>query len=429
MSEPITLAGYSATKDLVAQCVVRGGKSVYIVSLPIDLVPVHLAIPDPSKPIDLNRAVSKSHAESFGRYWLNAPDSWTVPPLLVDTAQSLPFTADYTVENGPKLGRVQIPNYSNQMLRTLDGQHRILGWALIRDRLLQEENQQISFLLEAKKSGTALERQIIEQKLHEVRRNLKRMHTEQVTLEIITGVSDFEHKTFFVTIADNAQGINTSERTRLDEVNMTSRVAKMLADNLPLLNGRVEERKASAGKRSKDLLSLANLRDITRHVCFGIQGKVTLIREQQVSDDTAYELSKHFFEGLMTAIPSLTEIANGTQPPEKLKEDSLLGSVTILRCLAGSYNNLAVTSDKNNNLKWNNPGHEKFVVMAKETAKKMKITRSAQGRSINPVWEATHCFNAGEVAPRSRAQDLRNLSTLFTFWAESGTAFSPKKLP
>jgi len=134
----------------------RGGKSVYIVSLPINLVPVHLSVPDPSKPIDLNRAVSKTHAESFGKYWLSSPDSWTVPPLLVDTAQTLVFNADFTVENGPKMGTVQIPEYSNQILRTLDGQHRILGWALVRSKLLQEENSHSGLLLEAKKSGTNL---------------------------------------------------------------------------------------------------------------------------------------------------------------------------------------------------------------------------------------------------------------------------------
>jgi hypothetical protein len=427
-TQTIVLGGYSATKELVAQCVTRGGKSVYIVSLPISLVPVLLAVPDPSKPIDLNRAVSKAHAESFGKYWLDSPDSWTVPPLLVDTAQSLVFTADYTVENGPKMGKVQIPEYSNQILRTLDGQHRILGWSLTRAKLLQEESVQSGMMLEAKKSGTAVEQEIISQRLKQIRSDIERMQREQVTLEIITGVTDVEHKTFFVTIADNAQGINTSERTRLDEMNMTSRVAKRLAEEIPLLDRRVEERKASAAKSSKDLVSLANLRDITRHVCFGIKGKVTLVREQQVNDDVAFKLSQHFFDALTSAVPAYLQVQNGTYLPKTLKDESLMGSVTILRCLAGSYNDLAVKRDNNNNLSWNMAGHEKFVSMLTDASKKMKISVVDGDKSINGAWEATGCFNPGEVAPRSRAQDLKNLSALFTAWADSGTVFNPKKL-
>jgi hypothetical protein len=428
MTETVSLGGYSATKELAAQCINRGGKAVYVVALPINLVPVHLAVPDPSQPIDLNRQVSKSHAEGFGKYWLDSPGSWTVPPLLVDSPQSLLFEPIFPIENGPTLGKVHIPDYSSEILRTLDGQHRILGWALIRQKLLNDENMYSNLLVEAQRSGTAVEKRQLSERLTAIRDSLERMRREQVTLEIITGVSDVEHKTFFVTIADNAQGINTSERTRLDEMNMTSRVAKRLADTVPLLVGRVEERKASAAKNSTNLVSLANLRDITRHVCFGIKGKVTLVREREISDDVAMKLVEHFFEALTSASPGLAKIADGSLSPKDLKASSLLGSVTTLRCLAGSYSDLAVTKSQNT-LKWDEAGHKKFVEMLKQTAPKMVITTGSEGKSIDPAWEATGCFNRGEVAPRSRAQDLRNLSALFTAWADSGKAFDPARLP
>ena len=226
--EEMTLGGYSDTKDILAQRVTRGGKTVYIVSLPIHLVPVHLPVPDPSKPIEYNRAVSKSHAESFGDYWLKYPDSWTVPPLELKLS----------IDNGPKVGVLKLPDYSNKILRTLDGQHRILGWDFMRAKLLRELSGAQGQLSQAKKNGTDLEKQVAQQKLENVKNNLDRMHREQVTLEIITDVSEAEHKTFFVVIADNAKGINPSERARLDETNMTSRVAKKLAENVPLLEGR-----------------------------------------------------------------------------------------------------------------------------------------------------------------------------------------------
>ena len=128
------------------------------------------------------------------------------------------------------------------------------------------------------------------------------------------------------------------------------------------------------------------------------------------------------------AVPQLNQITNGTYLPKALKQDSLLGSVTIWRCLAGAYNDLAVTLVNNKELHWNKTGHDKFVAMLTELYKKMKISGTGNDRKIIGAWAETGCFNPGELAPRSRAQDLRNLSTLFTSWAESGIAFDPKKV-
>ena len=429
MNKQIVLGGYSETKDIAAQCVTRGGKTVFILSLPISLVPAHLSVPDPTKPIDLNRAVSKSHAESFGDYWLKHPSSWAVPPILVDTQHNLEFDMSLEIDKGPKIGVVKIPDYSNQILRTLDGQHRILGWTMVRDKLINAQARNAGMLQEAKNSGTELDKQILEQKLKEIKNDLERMHREQVTLEIITGVTDIEHKTFFVTIADNAQGINTSERTRLDEVNMTSRVAKTLATSNSLLSGRIEERKASAVKNSGDLMSIANLRNIVRHVCFGIKGKETLARERELNDSNALEVTENFLNAMIDSTPQLREIIEGTYTGKSLRQESLLGSITIWRCLAGAYHEIAVTKGQSHLLSVSKKGHDDFVAMATQAVKKMKFTTGNSGKSLNSSWYKTECFNPGEPAPRSRAQDLKALSALFTIWTKSGTVFDPQKLP
>ncbi len=426
--EEITLGGYSSTKNLVAQQVTRGGKAVYIVSLPIHLVPVHLDVPNPLKPLDTNRAVSKAHAESFGHYWLKQPNSWTVPPLLVDTSNQLEFELTLPIKDGPKIGVLKIPDYSNKILRTLDGQHRILGWDFIRGKLLKDLESAQNQLHQAKISGTEIEKQLAQTKLNDTRANLDRMQQEQVTLEIITNVSEVEHKTFFVVIADNAQGINTSERARLDETNMTSRVAKMLAASVPLLNGRVEERKSSAIKKSGEIMSLANLRDIVRHTCFGIKGKVTLVREQQIDDQNALEITERFFQAMQDASPALKEIASGRYVSNQLRKEWLLGSITIWKALAGSYYDLAVRMVDNKYLQWNHNGHVLFVSMLTEVAKKMKISDTGGQKSISNNWAATGIFNPGEISPQSRAQDLIALSALFTVWAKNGTPFEPKKI-
>ena len=426
--ENVSLGGYSASKTFAAQQVSRGGKTVYIISLPIQLVPVHLPVADPTKPIELNRQVIKSHAEDFGDYWLKNPESWTVPPLLVDTQESLRFEQRFAIENGPVLGVLSVPDYSNKVLRTLDGQHRIYGWFYVSDKLFKDLSKNQEALAQANRTGTELDKQLAKEKVASTKASIARLQNEQVTLEIITDVTEFEHQTFFTKIADSAKGINASERTRMDETNMTSRVAKKLASEIELLMNRIEMRKASVGKTSAQLFSIANIRDIVRHACFGIKGKVTMAREQETTDGNAFDITVNFLRAMVEAIPAMKQMEERNYLPKDLRKDSLLGSVTIWRCLAGAYNDLAV-QDKDRVLVWNKAGHDSFVKMVSELHKKMKITTESNGKkSIISNWEKTDCFNPGEAAPRSRAQDLRNLSALFTEWAKSGTIFDPVKI-
>ena len=428
MAESVTLGGYSADKELAAQQVSRGGKTVYIVSLPIQLVPVLLPVPNPLEPLESNRAVRKSHADDFGQYWLKNPDSWTVPPLLVDTSDYLKFKEEFSIVNGPRLGKVTLPEYSNKILKILDGQHRILGWNLVRDKLMRDLEAAQELNAQTQRTGTDQEKIAIQKKLEGIRSDISRMQNEQVTLEIITGVTNNEHQTFFVTIADYALGITTSERTRLDETNMTSRVAKQLVSSLPLLKDRVEMRKGSVARKSKDLMALSNVRDIVRHACFGIKGKVTMAREKEIVDTNAFEITEHFFRAVTDAVPMIANIQEMKYLPMTLRDESILGSVTIWRCLAGSYNDLAVQMIDNKALKWDKNGHDKFVAMLSELYKKMKINQTDGVKKISTSWADTGCFNPNETAPRSRSQDLKNLSALFTAWAESGAAFQPKKI-
>lgn len=431
MSE-ITLSGYDTDKKLAAQQVTRGGKTVYIVSLPLNLIPILLPIPDPLKPYEGNRAVRKGHAYEFGLYWLGHADSWTVPPLLVDTSDSLLFEEFATINEGAggRLGKVILPNYSSKILNILDGQHRILGWNMIQAKLMQDLKDTQELLLNFKRSGTDLDIQNTEKKLKGIRADIARMEREQVTLEIITGVTSSEHKTFFTTIADKAEGINPSERTRLDEVNMTSRVAKELSVKVPLLQGRVDMRKGSVSKKSGNLMSLANVKDIVRHTSFGIKGKVTLAREKEFVDSNAFEIAEHFINAVVESVPKMREIELGTYTPNRLREDSLMGSITVWRCLAGAYHELAVKVIDNRLLEWNGDGHKQFVSMLSDAHKKMRISTEAGEKVLQNKknWEATGCLNPSGVSLLSRSQDLKNLAALFAAWAKSGTLFEPNRI-
>lgn len=426
------LSGYAETKQYAAQQTTRAGKTVYTITMPLMVIPVHLPVPDPEKPYEFNRRVDKARAQKFAAYWEANPNSWAVPPLLLDASNSYVFDPKFPVGEGLTLGVLNLPDYSRDQLRILDGQHRILGWSIVRMSLIERENKHVEALQKMENNGaTKLEKQVVEKQLSSVRSNLSRLAGEQVTVEIITGVSENEHKTYFVTIADNAKGINKAERVRLDENTKIARVAKKLAQTHPLLNDNVDPRRVSVPKASKDLVSLANVADIVRHSCVGIVGKISLGREVWMPENKIEEIASHFFDAIQGNVAPMSKVAGKTLEAKTLRANYLWGSVTILRTLAGAYFDLAVKlEDSSETLSWSPQGHQKFVKLLKlltDDLMAISPTPRVNGERLTAKWIATGLVPAGSVAPLSRAQDLKALSALFTAWANSGEAFNPKR--
>jgi hypothetical protein len=425
------LSGYAETKQYAAQQTTRAGKTVYTITMPLSVVPVHLPVPDPVKPYEFNRQVDKGRAQKFADYWEANPDSWAVPPLLLDATNSYQFDPTFPVGDGLSLGVLNLPDHSRDQLRILDGQHRILGWSLVRRSLIDRESKLTETLQKMGQNGaTKLELQVVQKKLDSVRASLKRLGSEQVTVEIITGVSLADHKTYFVTIADNAKGINKAERVRLDENTKVNKVAKKLAVTHPLLTDNVDPRRVSVPKTSKDLVSLANVADIVRHCSVGIAGKMSLGREVWMPETKIEEIATHFFDAVQQSVPVMSKLAGKTVDAKNLRATYLWGSVTILRTLAGAYFALAVAlTDGTETLSWSPQGHQKFIRLLKSlTDDVMTITSTARnGERLSPKWIATGLVPAGSIAPLSRAQDLKALSSLFLAWANSGEAFNPKR--
>ena len=426
------LSGYAETKQYAAQQTTRAGKTVYTITMPLSVVPVHLPVPDPAKPYEFNRQVDKGRAQKFADYWESHPNSWAVPPLLLDASNSYQFDPTFPIGEGLTLGVLNLPDHSRDQLRILDGQHRILGWSLVRKSLIERENKYTETLQKMKQNGaTKIELQVIQEKLDAVKASIKRLGSEQVTIEIITGVTLDDHKTYFVTIADNAKGINKAERVRLDENSKVSKVAKALAQTHPLLSDNVDPRSASVRKASKDFVSLANVADIVRHACVGITGKMSLGREVWMPESKMLEISNHFFDALEKNVSAYSKLEGKTLEPKNLRSNYLWGSPTIIRTLAGAYFDLAVKlEDSSETLQWIESGHRKFVQLLGNLDSDVMAIKavSASGERLTSKWIKTGLIPSGSIAPGSRAQDLKALSALFTAWARSGEVFNPQRI-
>jgi len=429
MNQIAELNGYAETKKYAAQQTLRAGKTVYTITMPLMVIPVHLPVPDPTKPYEFNRQVDKGRAQKFAEYWESHPSNWAVPPLLLDSSNTYIFEPNFVLGETLKLGTLHLPDYAAQELRILDGQHRILGWSLARTSLLQRKTKMLEDRAKMETNGaTPLEIGVVTDRLKLVNESIERLSREQVTVEIITGVSVGDHKTYFVTIADNAKGINKAERVRLDENSVVSRVAKSLADKHPVLNGYIEDRKASVARGSKNLLSLANLADLVRHTVIGISGKMSLGREVWMSESKIEAIAEHFFNALAQNVKVFKMLSEKTALAKDIRAGYLWGSPTILRTLAGAYWELAVKlDDSRESLEWNQAGHDKFAsLLVLLGGKIMEIKTEAGSKpKLNKGWYDTTLIPAGSIAPGSRTQDLKALSSLFKKWADSGEVFNP----
>ena len=224
-TESFTLSGYDDSRELLAQRYHRAGKSLFVVALPIHLIPTHMPIPDPDEAFEGNRTVNAARAVAFGQYWRENV-KWATPPLLLDT--TYPLSEDFELKAtvaGVDFGVLRLPYNSETELLILDGQHRILGWTLVARKVSEELRRARDRLLTAETSASTSELEAARSAVEELRAVQIRLRSEYVTVEILEGVTLEDHKQYFHDIATNAKGITKSITASFDQRNAVNRVA------------------------------------------------------------------------------------------------------------------------------------------------------------------------------------------------------------
>jgi hypothetical protein len=409
-----TLSGYDDRKELLAQRYNRAGKSLFVIALPLHLIPTHMPIPDPAKPFEGNRTVNVKHASEFGEYW-RANVKWAVPPLLLDT--TFPLAKDFepsAAVAGVEFGVVKLPHNSAGELQILDGQHRILGWTIISNRIAEETRAAREKALRARELDDPLSLQIAQSKVDELARTQERLRQEYVTVEILEGVSLDDHKQYFHDIAVNAKGITKSLTTSFDRRSLINRVAMELAGQHRLLVDLVDFETDRVAGRNENFVSGRNLADIIKAVAVGVGGQLTKRKEDAFKEATIQQMVEQFLDALVESFPQLDEVASGELHPVDLRDKSLLGSATILRTLAGAYHLLAVDKRDEENPYVATAGDKKARELFEALADRMTLP-------IEPAWFDTGYFpEPTSKAPSSRSQDLKGLTALLARWGETG---------
>ena len=393
----------------------RGGFRVFVVAVPLRVVPDLLPVPDPLHKFPGNRRVDAAHAEGFASYW-SENERWATPPLLLDTAIRLSEAFAVGATDGPvESGILEFPDDSPDVLEILDGQHRILGWHIASEEVDAGLTSARRARENAHVLGDAAGARSASTRVANFERLQSRLELECITLEIYECVTLDEHRQFFSDIATNAKGISKSQVAAFDQRDLVNRVASDLAVQHPLVGGVVDFEKDRMAGASENLLSAKTLVDVTRAASIGFESRATQKREALLNAVDVTAVTTGFLNVLIDEVPGLGEaIAAGRLSVAELRSVSLIASATVLRCLAGAFRLVAVEGIDDLKPRVLPSGEEDFRRLLRQL-------HGSWGFPVDRRWLGTGYFPRPESrAPSSRSQDLKGLTVTLGKWAQDG---------
>ena len=113
-----------------------------------------------------------------------------------------------------------------------------------------------------------------------------------------------------------------------------ARAAKQLAEDHPLLKGRIEKLQPRVKSDSTDFFSLSSIQDAVKRVVTGSISKGVVIED--LTDNEIQRRGGEFFDLLLKSRNEFTAAATDPKVLQKFREDTILFSSTTLRVLAGA---------------------------------------------------------------------------------------------
>lgn len=394
------ISGPRRESTYLAQCSTQGGRTVYTIRIPLTSLDVILPLPDPDQPDPDNRKVDGRHAKAFGDY-IRQQETWVAPTLLARDNGGCTFEEASGTDG--RIGYLTIPWATGALspLSNVDGQHRILGVHLI-IRILGEEIKKIDReITRATRPDKIADLTASRDKLTA---QLQRLENESVGVDIYVEPSNILARQMFVDVADNAKGISSALKARFDSSKVANRILDRVV-NHALLKGKVDLEQDRMTRGNPNLLGAKHVADLTRGVAVGVAGRIGKQRERELADEVLVEMVHSFFDCLADGFKDLAAVAEGTLKPLELRSQSLLGSVGMLRVLAGVYYELKENNDA---------GDEDVTVFFAKLDPHMNAPVSATS-----IWRKTATsldFEEDASAPIMRTQNLIHLVKVIVDW-------------
>lgn len=396
------MTGYDANINLFASRYKQGGRTVYGVDLSLPQIRGIVPVPDPKQPTPGNRAIRENHAIGFGKY-LRTHEHWVVPAMILRGRPVFKFEVLYEVD-GAEFGTLSFPRFSQGDIHILDGQHRILG--------IDYAFRSIDVDLDKARSDLALARKNegansagakhFGKIVSELETQKARLERERISVQFFVEEDMTAYKQMFFDIADNALGITSSVKARFDSRKVVNRALNIVTDH-PLLVGRVDPERDRVS-HSPYLVSAKHVAEIVRITTVGIEGRVSKLQEAALDERAVARVANDYLDTLVDGFYVIRQVREGALTPDGLRKESLLGSVLMLRILAGVYFDLVHERE------WTRDDMVNFW---------HKIEPHMSGQTYEgSIWtEHTDAFDDHAFGPRGRRQDIKALTDHLVEWA------------
>ncbi|MEU0521462.1 DNA sulfur modification protein DndB [Streptosporangium sp. NPDC006007] len=404
LSKPQDSSTYLALKTI------QGGRAVYTTRVPLLDLPTILPVPDPNNVDKDNRKVDRLHAKHFGEY-LDTKQDWVAPALLARDSGGCFFEK---LDERGEVGYLTVPWAIGGIssLRTIDGQHRVLGVSIEKKRItdaIAAVDREMSRKVSPERSA----------KLHAEREKLvsqmMRLKAEYVGLDIYVEPDPIKAQQMFVDVADNAKGISSAVRARFDSYKVANRTLSDIIDH-PLLKGQVDAEQDRMTMKNPNLMGAKHVADITRAVIAGPGGRISKKAERTLTDGEVIEQVKDFLDVISNAFTGLAAVTEDDPERERradeltmaqqLRRTSLLGSVGMLRVLGGAFRELRAGD---------NPAELDDIT---EFFKRLDPHMTAPVSEVS-IWRTTDAgtnFEPNAAAPIMRTQNIVSLVGIIVGW-------------
>lgn len=404
------MSGYAEHDDFVVQEFRQGSRTHYSLVVSLQQAVQLFPIPDPDQPFDDNRQVNKARADGFAKY-VREFESWHAGALTIRCTTGL-TTFDPTVDLGRiRVGRLRVPKGRSKEFNIVDGQHRQLGLLSLFSNLSSDRAHWIAQKQAAERAQDRSGIATATRELHSIEDVRNRVAKESVLVNLIVENDSILARQLFVDVADNALGVPKAVRARFDQKKVANRALFDLLLKPPLLlQNRVDDQKDRVTGSNKNLIGAGNLSDIVRILEVGIAGRFNKKAEETLSATHLANQAKDFFVMLVEVFPELGAVQDGSLSPEKLRKQSLLGSSTMLRILAG------VTFEVRSR-----DGSSALRPLMRKLAEHMAAPIDPSTKS-GRLWihcGSTEAFGANAMAPGARSQQVKDAVASISEWVRN----------
>ncbi len=412
--------GYSAIR-------IKQGKRVhYLLSVPLHAVQLVLPKVNADVIAEDNRELKIKHAEDFAVY-IRENDGWHSGPLTVRTSSNVCDFIPYggVPEGSPGVpGVLEVPRVARDAFRIVDGQHRTYGIT----KLLEDLNNEVISIRQ--KIHDAEQRGESQELINQFRNQEKsvndiqaRLEKESVVIDLIIEDDQTAARQVFVDVADNAEGIKKTIVNRFDQRKVVNRALKtmMLPENIHiLLKDRVDNQQDTVTGKNENFIAASKVAQIMHEVNAesGVRKFSKKFEEEALTDPSIEQglitKTETFFSLLLENFDILQEMVEGNISAADVRRQSMIGSITMQRVLAGVYKSLL------------DDGHSTVVIgeLFSQISKHCAIPIEAGttsgdlwlGKNQNLTGVQTEVFSDGAKAPSARAQTVKALIERIAGW-------------